>query len=265
MGQIYDQATGLILPTRGGGGGGGGGGPVDLTKNFDDFDVWSRAGVATGYGKFGWVEMLSGTGASIGSRNIADSRAVFVNSLCPGTVNTGRVMTIAGRGNVTPGNIFFDDLGAWNYYWFSGLSEVPDGTDGHIFVDGGFSDAWNGSSVGTNYVMARAQTQYNPNWYFEVKKASALAITTVITSIPVVTAITSFRLRVFNNGGTKTAELYINSVLAGTITTNIPDTSANVMGLFHKIQNNGATTTTRYLDLVSHVRLTADYPAGRFL
>ena len=264
MGQMYDQATGLILPTRGGGGGGGGS-PLDLTKSFDDFDVWARAGGATAYNKFGWATSQTGVGASTNGTVTRDSRDIFAATMMPGLTNTGRAVNYCINETGIGGQIFFDDLAEWNYYFYAQLSQVPDGSDGNIFVDMGFSDAFTGSSVGTNYVMARFISAASPNWILETKKASALAVTTVVSSVPVTTNRTSFRIRVYNNGGTKTAELYVDGVLAATVITNIPDTSSNGMGLFKKIQNQGITTVATNLYMLSHVRLKADFAAGRFL
>ena len=241
--------------------------PPDLATNFYDSDSWSRSGNLTGYNKWGWGNAISGTGSAYGNINLADSRNVFVNSLRCGTANTGRASSYCGNetGTAGSGNIFFDGLAEWNYYFYFDIPILGNGTGDDVLVTQGFSDVWTSSTSGSNYINLVYESAVSPNWLLVTRKASALSITAMDSGVAVTSGRKSGRIRVFDNAGTITAQIYIDGVQAGTdVTTNIPNTSSNGMGLSHRIQKIGAGTGLS-LNMLSHVVLTADFPAGRFI
>ena len=275
MGQIYDPATGLILPTRGGGGGGSpfpsNINPYLINKNnYYREDSWARAGNFTGYNSLGWGNANTGAGSSQGGVTGSSSKYVHTNELNAGTAGAGRASSYCMHVNTAVGgSIWFDGLAEWNYYFPFEVKDLGNGAGDDVQHFQGFGDGYSGTTTGNNYFGLFYESATSSNFIVRTRKASALSITTEISSLAVAAQFYVGRLRFFLDGITPTCQAYVGTSfgtlaqIGNNITTNIPDTSANAMGLVHRIQKIGAGTQKR-LHMIDGVALAGTFYAGRF-
>lgn len=259
---------------------GGGGGPAIPSRpylgrsNYYRVDNWARAGNFSGYNSLGWGNGISGSSTYQGGVTGSSSKYVHVNELSAGTANGGRAVSFCMHiGPASGGSIWFDGLAEWNYYFMFEVKTLGDGVGDDVQIVQGFGDGYNGTTIGNNYFYLVYESATSPNFIVRTRKASALAITTEVSSIPV--AQDQFyvgRLRYFlddANSDTPTCQAYVgttfsNLVQAGNdIITDIPDTSANAMGLIHRAGKVGAGSTKKFW-CIDEIALSGEYYAGRF-
>ena len=259
--------------------GGGGSFPSDINpyltnkNNYYREDNWARAGNFTGYNSLGWGNAVSGTGASQGGVTGSSSKYVHTNELNAGTANAGRASSYCMHVNSSSGgSIWFDGLAEWNYYFIFEVKDLGDGAGDDVQQFQGFGDGYSGTTTGNNYFGLYYESATSPNFIVRTRKASALSITTEISSLAVATQFYVGRLRFFLNpddSDTPTCQAYLGNSfgtlvqIGNNITTNIPDTSANAMGIVHRIQKVGAGTQKR-LHMIDGIALAGSFYAGRF-
>jgi hypothetical protein len=211
--------------------------PKNSTYVFDDFLLGS--GTSGQIGSYGWNSFLSGTGAQIQSGNItgfSNGRTIGVVTLNTGTTSTGvsclrlfgTAISFNNGSAVIETRIKVSKLAtvAQDYVLRAGLGNYAT------------SDHHNGVYFEYNDLIS-------PNWI--LKTTSAGIRTQVITSVTVTPfAFVTLRAEVNNNGGLVT--FFINGILAGTISTNIPIDNRTCAPNFHMIKTNGNEVRTTNID-----------------
>jgi hypothetical protein len=204
--------------------------PTSIQNRFLTFDEDEFAGTTTG-GKLDWNMAVAGTGASgqNGTYGVnGTERAMGVLQIDTGTTATGRAALNRMVNQVQLGYCAFEQV------WRQAIEVLSNATERFI-VTTGFADnsAINGEP--TDGVYFRYSDNVNSgNWQCCTRNGGALNETIVNTTVAASTNYSIFRINV--NEAATSAEFYINDVLVGTITTNIPSTAGNFTGILTKIE-----------------------------
>jgi hypothetical protein len=207
--------------------------PPKVGGFFDDFNA------STGVAGTGWLLSTAGTGATAtAGGTIAINRNGIV-AIATGTTTTGRTTLLRNLFNIIFGtNLIICEAAVL-------LPILSTAGDEYAFQIG-FGD-----NLGTGILQTDgAWIQYNravDGDFWSLNTASNNATTKVVSSIPVTTAWTEFRIEV-NRTGTR-VNYFINNTFAGFVTTNIPvGALRNTSELIKIIKSAGASNRTAQID-----------------
>lgn len=197
-------------------------------------------------GKLGWTATTNGTGSSIATSAFGQDgtqRALGVFQLTTGTTATGRAALNRGANTFHFGYCYFEQV------WRLALSELSDSTNRYR-VDVGFIDniAANGQQADGVY-FRYSDNENGGRWECVCRESN---VETVADSGVAATDnnFAIFRIEVAENASE--VRFFINDVLVGTITSNIPVTPARATGIGAKIEKIlGTTARLLYLDYFS--------------
>ena len=184
----------------------------------------------------GWkiTKSGSGSGESQYSPTVNDQDTLGIAQISTGTNSSGRCTYATNLGLY-----WFGQDDASDYFeitWKIRLPVLSSEVQSYTFY-AGFGDA-TGSGDMTDGVYFQYTRGTSHNWLLKSSKASTR--TTVVSSVPVDTLWHKFRIRINGNGSL--AEFFIDDVLVGSITTNIPNTVSNLVGILTKIEKTAGTT-----------------------
>jgi hypothetical protein len=212
------------------------------TELFDDF----MSGLATNgaLGILGWGVTVSGTGAIAANANALSGDNTFgVLSLLTGSTATGRTATHLNLTGILFGN------GSIEFESRVIIPVLANGTNNYIFYIGFFDQNAAGDAVDGVYFQYSFSIS-STNWILKTSNNSVR--TQVISTAPIV-ANTWQRLRIVVNATGTQANYYVNDVLAGTITTNIPTVDGRQTAIAMKIEKT-AGINSRNVD-IDYVRV----------
>jgi hypothetical protein len=200
--------------------------------SFDDFSHVS----ATGTGRLGWQITSSGSGATglVGVSGESNTRGVA--GLTTGTTTTGRSARYLVSSDMHFGQ------GVVSFLWRIRIPALSDSTNRFITYIGWGDTSAAGDMVDGVY-FTYSDTINSGNW--TLNTASSSMRTTFNSGVLVDT--TWVKLLVTVNADATSAAFYINDVLVGSISTNIPNTSAKQTGSLTKIEKSVGTTARTLL------------------
>lgn len=234
----YRTIGDLILPDR-------------ETVLYDDFMGSTNAGTTN------WIAVTNGvnSGVTIATQPIIDSKHNGVMSLSTGTNNSGRCTYHNGLTNFIFGNV--GNINSDSIIKVPVLSDVAQ----EYSIEIGLGDNTGATADQTNGIYFKYDRTISVNWIIVCSNAGVRTSTT--TSIAVQTTNWN-KLSIITNPVTATCYFYVDSVLAGSINTNIPTPTTAIMGYLFKIRKT-AGTTARLLNVDSayiwHYRDSVNYGA----
>lgn len=187
---------------------------------------------------------VSGAGAAVA--NIAPVNAssqIGVVDLQSGTTTTGMSRIISGSSNYLPGG------GSFTQEWVTYIPTASDGTDTYAVQWGSFDT---NTISPTNAVGLVYSTATSPNFLTQTSDNSTRTTTTSSTAVPIATW---FRITMIVNAAGTSVSWYLNDVLIGTNTTNIPTAAGRSTKTAQCMILKSAGTTSRsvYVDTYAHM------------
>jgi hypothetical protein len=207
--------------------------PVREYWLYEDF----TGGTTTGQNN--WLPVPSGTGAgvTIATQPLVSDRRHGVMTLSTGTTATGRCSYHNGLTNFVIGNngSFYIDV----------VCDIPTLSTAtqEYSLEIGLGDNTGATANQTNGIYFRYDRTISPNWIIVTSNGGTRTSST--SSIAVKTTSWTY-LRIVVIPSTSTVEFYVDSVLAGSISTNIPTISTAVMGHLFKIRKTVGTTAALF-------------------
>jgi hypothetical protein len=202
--------------------------------HFDDFRLVST----TGAGTLGWQVTSSGTSAAGLASVAGELNCLGVAGSTTGTTATGRSSRYLGLNDTHFGQ------GSISFSWKIRIPILSDATNRFVVYLGWGDTSGSGDMVDGVY-FTYSDTINTGNWTLNTSSSSIR--TALSSNIPVNTNWTKLTATV-NDFGT-TADFYIDGILAGTISTNIPTAPARQTGALVKIEKTvGTTARTIYYD-----------------
>lgn len=201
---------------------------MDLNSYIYLFDDFMGSNVVNG---IGWSTTVSGTGAATGqtSGGAAASR-VGIWNISTGTTTTGRGGVIANSSGL------FASGGSIVCRWAIQLPNLSDGTDTYNFQCGMGDNESTGDQTDGIYFLYDSTS--SANW--KTSTAAAGVRTQTASSTAVVAGAFVNLMMIVNAAGTN-VDFYVNGVLIGSNTTNIPNTSSTLFGFVCKIEKSAGT------------------------
>jgi hypothetical protein len=182
-----------------------------------------------------WVQQVSGTGATVAARTAlqTDMGKVLLQT---GTTTTGRAAISRDVTSWLPGASFTSIM------WRMKLSNLS--TVGEEFsIYAGFGDV-RGAGDQTDGVYFKYDRLTDGDFWSTNTASNTTRTKTVQTTVPDATAFNRYRIDIAN----ALASFYVNDVLIGTNSTNLPTGAGRVSCPLFKIEKS-AGTTDRFIDL----------------
>lgn len=202
--------------------------PRVRVNHFDDF----LGGTVTGTQGLGWTTATNGAGAGFSFPTIAATNNAGVLSLNSGTNAAGRACIFLSNTALTFSG------GVWVYDAYVRTPTLSDGTQTYK-IYAGFGDVTGAGNMVDGVYFSYSSGELAGNW--AINTANNSARTQGDSNIPATTSFT--RLRFVVNAAGTSVTFFIGNANAGTITTNIPTTTARVCGPIFKIEKSNGTTS----------------------
>lgn len=187
---------------------------------------------------------VSGTGAAVASfAPTAGSSQFGVADLQTGTTTTGIARIVSGSSTLLFGT------GSFIQEWVTHVPVASDGTDTYSIQWGCFDT---NTITPTNAAGLLYSTATSPNFITQTSDNSTRTTTTSSTAVPIATW---FRLTMIANAAGTSISWYLNDVLIGTNTTNIPTASgrSTKVAQCQILKSAGTTSRSVYVDAYAHM------------
>lgn len=204
--------------------------PHGISDSYKSVQSWSGQNEN---GTENWTNNAAGDGASIARRSGTPG---FENGLTigTGTQSGGRVATFGSLAGVV--------FGSGRRYGHSSkvdILDLSDGTDDYVLVHGTSDKSDNPTH--DNGICIKYDKAVSANWILVTAKGAAR--TTHTSSIPV--TVGQHKVAFWVNADATSVSYYIDGVLAGTVTTNIPNTAGQHSGSVFGIYKSSGTNDRR--------------------
>ena len=192
-----------------------------------------------------FTRATSGTGASGTAQIVTNEADIAGIRLNGGTAANAYAVLYASIPSV--GQMLFSTLD-YTYTFHIRIERLGGNASDRVEVHNGFANA-RAAAAPSRCILGAYESAVSDNFILRTTGPGATS-RVEITDVPVVAGtIYKMAVRYFNDGGTPTAQLYIDDVLKASSTTNLPDQG---QGFLHKCRSLDATASYHAFSLVKY-------------
>lgn len=222
-----------------------GGGAPSLDTEVPQAWFWQASSSFTNITPMNFLSASSGSGASISAQTVTNESDIAEIRVDGGIAVNSFSALYASMPSA--GQMILSTLD-YTYTFHIRVERLGDNASDRVEVQNGFANS-RAAAAPSRCILGAYESDVSNNFILRTTGPGSTS-TVVITDVPVVAGtIYKIAVRFFNDGGTPTAQLYIDDVLKASSTTNLPDVG---QGFLHKCKSLDATATDHAFSLVKY-------------